>query len=109
MTDKIIVATTCGSPDEARRIARSLVESRLAACVAVSSGTRSVYRWQGAIEESEECTLAIKSKLALFPALRAEIRRLHSYRTPEILALPIVDGDADYLAWMDESLQSPAR
>jgi periplasmic divalent cation tolerance protein len=89
-------------------MAHSLVESRLAACVAIAPGIRSVYRWQGAIEESAEWALTIKSRRDLFGLLSEEIRRLHSYETPEILALPVVEGGAEYLRWMDESLLPPA-
>jgi periplasmic divalent cation tolerance protein len=105
MTDKIAVLTTCGSEEEARRIARGLVEARLAACVAAGPGTVSVYRWKGALEESKEWSLLIKTRRDLFPALCEEIRRLHSYETPEILALQIIDGAADYLQWMDDELR----
>ncbi len=109
MTDKILVLTTCGSAEEAGRIARTLVESRLAACAAITPGVRSVYHWQGAIEESEEWSLTIKSRSDLFAPLSAEIRRLHSYETPEILALPVIGGDADYMQWMDGALRPVAR
>jgi periplasmic divalent cation tolerance protein len=108
MTDKILVFTTCGSAEEAAQIARSLVESRLAACVAVTPGIRSVYRWRGAIEESEEWSLTIKSRRDLFAALSAELRRLHGYETPEILAIPVVEGAAEYLQWMDGELRGTA-
>ncbi len=104
MTDKIAVLTTCGSEAEARGIARGLVEARLAACVAATPGTVSVYRWKGAFEESQEWSLLIKSRRDLFPALCAEIRRLHSYETPEIVALQIIDGSPQYLQWMDDEL-----
>ena len=108
MTDKIVVLTTCGSEGEARRIARGLIDARLAACAAATSGTVSVYRWKGAIEESKEWTLTIKTRRDLFPSVCAEIRRLHSYELPEIVALQMVDGSAEYLAWMDAELLPPA-
>ena len=109
MTDKIVLLTTCGSEEEACRIARSLVESRLAACVAVTPGTRSVYRWEGAIEQSQEWSLAVKSRQDLFDALSAELSRLHSYTTPEILAIPVVAGGPAYLEWMDAELRAADR
>jgi periplasmic divalent cation tolerance protein len=105
MTGKIVVLTTCGSEQEARRIARGLVEARLAACVAATPGTVSVYRWKGALEESAEWSLLIKTRSDLFPAVCAEIRRLHSYETPEIVALQIADGSPEYLEWMDDQLR----
>ena len=108
MTDKIAVLTTCGSEKEARKIARGLVDARLAACVAATPGTVSVYRWKGAIEESAEWSLVIKTRRDLFPAVCAEIRRLHSYELPEILALQIVDGLPEYLDWMETELRPPA-
>lgn len=104
MTDKIVVLTTCSSREEAQRIARRLVEARLAACVQVSAPIQSVYHWQGAVEESEETMLVIKSSRPLWERLRAEIARLHSYSTPEVVALPIIDGAPDYLAWMEREL-----
>jgi periplasmic divalent cation tolerance protein len=107
MTDKIIVFSTCASQEEADRMARELVERRLAACVAITPRIRSVYRWQGSIETSEEWGLAIKSRRELFPALHRELKRLHSYQVPEVLAVPVLDGSADYLEWMDAELKPP--
>jgi periplasmic divalent cation tolerance protein len=102
MTDKIVVLCTCGTAEEAARVANGLVEARVAACVNVVAGMTSVYRWKGAVERSPECLLLIKSRRALFERLRGEIERLHSYETPEIIALPIVDGAKAYLAWIDQ-------
>ncbi len=104
MTDKIVVLSTCSSEEEARKIARSLVEKRLAACVQLAPGLRSVYRWKGEIEEESEILLVIKSRRDLFRRLEAELRKLHSYETPEIVALTVVDGSADYLEWLDREL-----
>jgi len=104
MTDKIVVLTTCSSREEAQRIARRLVELRLAACVQVSSPIQSVYHWQGAVEESEETLLLIKSSRPLWERLRGEIARLHSYSTPEVVALPIIEGAPEYLTWMEREL-----
>jgi periplasmic divalent cation tolerance protein len=107
MTDKILVLSNCGSADEASRIARTLVEARLAACVNIVPGVLSLYRWQDAIEQAAEWTLLIKTTRAHFPALCAELRRAHSYEVPEIIALPIIDGDGAYLDWIDrETSQS---
>ena len=104
MTDKIVVFSTAGSQEEANRIARQLVERRLAACVTVVAGASSIYRWQGAIEEAGEWLLVIKSSRGLFDRLQAGIRKLHSYQTPEVIAVPIVDGAEEYLQWMDREL-----
>jgi periplasmic divalent cation tolerance protein len=104
MTDKIVVLCTCSSRDEARRVAGHLIEKRLAACVNLLPPVRSVYRWNGVVEEGEETLMIIKSARPLFERLRAEIARLHSYEVPEIVALPIVDGSESYLEWMDREL-----
>jgi periplasmic divalent cation tolerance protein len=104
MTDKIVVLCTCDSEEEAARLARLLVEQRLAACVNILPAVRSVYRWKGAIEDSSEWMLTIKSRRDRFAALKAEIEKIHSYETPEVIALPIVDGTDAYLAWIDKEL-----
>ena len=104
MTDKIVVLTNCGSADEAAKIARALVEKKLAACVNVMPAVRSFYRWKGAIEDEQESLLVIKSSRALFNDLRVEIEKLHSYEVPEVIAVPIVDGSEGYLEWLDREL-----
>ncbi|MGH9716500.1 MAG: divalent-cation tolerance protein CutA [Candidatus Acidiferrales bacterium] len=110
MSDKIIVLVTCGSPKEARRIARSVVEARLAACVNVlRAPVESIYRWNGKVEIAREFLLVIKATRKRFAALDAEVRRLHSYDVPEILALPIERGSKAYLAWIDESTKRSER
>ena len=101
MTDKIVVLTTCESEEQAQRIAKHLVEKRLAACVTIVPGARSVYRWKGAIEEASELLLVIKTRRELFAALSSELASVHTYEVPEVIALPIVDGSEDYLAWLD--------
>ncbi len=108
MTDKILVLSTCNSEEQARAIARELVEKRLAACVNITPGVRSVYRWQGDIEESPECLLLIKSRRDLFERLAAELQKIHSYEVPEVIALQIVDGSGAYLGWLDREL-APAE
>jgi periplasmic divalent cation tolerance protein len=104
MTDKIVVFSTCASAEEAQRMARALVEKRLAACVNVIPGIRSVYRWKDAIEDEEEVLLLIKTSRPLLEELREEIERLHSYEVPEVIALSIVDGSERYLSWMTREL-----
>ena len=104
MTDKIVVLSTCASAEEAQRMARALVEKRLAACVNVMPGIRSVYRWKDAIEDEEEVLLLIKTSRVLLEELREEIERLHSYEVPEVIALSVVDGSERYLAWMNREL-----
>jgi periplasmic divalent cation tolerance protein len=104
VTDKIVVLTTCESEEQATRLARRLVEERLAACVNILPGARSIYRWQEKIEEATELVLVIKSRRDLFPKLREAIARLHSYEVPEVIALPVVDGSDAYLRWLDGEL-----
>ncbi len=106
MTDKVVVLSTCGSGDEAERIARALVEKRLAACVNIIPSIRSVYRWKNAIEDCQEVLLVIKTSRALCENVRSQIEKLHSYELPEVVALPIVDGSEQYLEWMDRELKS---
>lgn len=108
MTDKIVAFSTCPTHDEALKIARHLLDARLAACVSISQPVRSLYRWQGAIHDDPEFMLIIKSRRDLAPQLSAALRQLHSYTTPELVFLPILDGLPDYLAWIDDSLSPPS-
>lgn len=106
MTDKIIVLVTCGSRKEAWRIARALVEAKLAACVnVVQAPVESIYRWKGKVETAREYLLVIKSLRKRFAALEKEVRRLHSYDVPEIIALPVDRGSRPYLAWVENSVK----
>lgn len=96
-----IVLTACPDAETAGRIARALVEERLAACVNILPPMRSVYRWKGQTEEASELLLVIKCSAARFPALRDRLRALHPYELPEIVAVPILDGLPEYLAWIN--------
>lgn len=107
MTDKIVVLTTCDSLESATNLAHSLVENRVAACVNILPGARSVYHWKGKIEDAAEWLLVIKSRRDLFPALRAAVEKLHTYEVPELIALPVVEGSQPYLAWLDRELAAP--
>ncbi len=106
MTDKIVVFSACGSEEQAGRIARALVEQRLAACVNIVPGARSIYRWKGQIEDAVEWLLVIKSRRGLMDQLRVTIGSIHSYEVPELLAVPVVDGSESYMAWLDRELGS---
>lgn len=104
MTDKIVVLSTCPTEAEAGKLARLLVEERVAACVNVVRGVSSYYRWQGAIESATEFLLVIKSSRTLFPALRAMLEGNHSYEVPEVVAIPVLDGSPAYLSWLSANL-----
>jgi periplasmic divalent cation tolerance protein len=105
MTDAIVVLTTTGSQEEAAKIAQALVERQLAACVQITGPITSVYRWQEKIENSLEWLCVIKSSRANYAALEAAIRELHSYEVPEIIALPVQSGSADYLSWLAANIK----
>jgi periplasmic divalent cation tolerance protein len=105
MSDVIQVITTTASREEAERIARGLVEERLAACVQVLGPIASTYRWEGAIDNSQEWRCEAKSRADLYGEIEKAIRRLHSYQVPEILAVPVAAGSADYLAWIDREVK----
>ena len=100
MTDKVVVLVTCGSAEEAARIARALVEERLAACVNLSSPIRSIYRWEGKLCDEAEVLLVIKTARALFDRVRRTVEKLHSYQVPEVLCLPVIDAAPNYLNWL---------
>ena len=105
MTDKKIILSTTGSRDEAEKIARALVERKLAACVNIVGPIESVYRWQGAVETSEEFLLIIKTTAAAYEQVRDLIRLLHSDELPECIQLSIEDGLPKYLEWIGESVE----
>src|SRR5690349_18567808 len=107
MTDKIVVFSTCSTLEEAEQIARKLIEERLAACVNVTTGMRSFYRWKGAVEDAAEFLLIIKSSRPLFERLRLELEKAHTYEVPEVLAVPVVEGSRNYLNWMENELRDP--
>ncbi|HEY4765155.1 MAG TPA: divalent-cation tolerance protein CutA [Candidatus Sulfotelmatobacter sp.] len=105
MTDKRIVLSTAGSEDQARKIARHLVDERLAACVNIIPRIESIYRWQDKVESSAEWLLLIKTTGEKSPAVRDAIRALHSYELPECITIGIEDGSAAYLGWIDQSVR----
>jgi periplasmic divalent cation tolerance protein len=106
MTDKRIVLTTAASEEEAHKIARHLVEHRLAACVNIVPQIMSIYRWQGNVEESREWLLIVKTTAAAFVQVRQAIAELHSYQVPECVCLNIEDGSTTYLEWIAESVSA---
>jgi uncharacterized protein involved in tolerance to divalent cations len=109
MKDFIVVYVTVSTADEGERIARSLVEERLAACVNRIAGVRSTYRWQGQVEQSDEELLVIKTSKERFEPMQERVRELHSYAVPEIIALPIIAGSGAYLQWLYEQVLPDAK
>ncbi len=102
---EIVIFITAPNEDEASRIARSLVEARLAACANIVKNVRSIYTWQGNIQDDSEVLMIIKTREGLFSAVAGKVKELHSYDVPEIIALPIIDGSPDYLNWLKESTE----
>ena len=100
MTDALVVLTNLPDAASAQALASRLVELRLAACVNILAPCRSVYRWQGAVEDAEEVPLLIKTTAERYAALEAEIRNRHPYELPEIVAVPLVRGLPAYLEWV---------
>jgi periplasmic divalent cation tolerance protein len=107
--DVLIVLTNCPDSDVADRIARALVEQRLAACVNQLPSVRSIYRWQGVVEEANEVPLLIKTTAARYAEVEVAIRALHPYEVPEIVAWPVTAGFASYLDWVAEETRRPVR
>jgi periplasmic divalent cation tolerance protein len=100
-----LVLVTCASPGEARKIARTIVEKRLAACVNIlTAPVESIYRWKRKLERSREHLLFIKTSARSLKALEREVLRLHSYETPEFIALPVCAGSPAYLSWISRAL-----
>jgi periplasmic divalent cation tolerance protein len=104
VTDLCLVLSTAASPEEGLGIGRRLVEERLAACVNVLPGARSLYVWEGAIQEAGEALLVIKTRRDCYPALAKRIQELHSYSVPEVVALPIDSGARAYVDWVRQSV-----
>ena len=98
--EAIVVMMTAASPDEASRIAEMLVGARLAACVQILTEIESVYRWQGEVKREKEILLLAKTVRSRFAELENKVRALHSYETPEIIALPITAASEPYLKWL---------
>ena len=105
----IVVLVTAASERQAGRIGRALVKSELAACVNILPGVRSIFRWEGKFSEEREVLLIVKSRADLFGRLAAEVKRLHSYQVPEVIAFPILHGAADYLAWIQKTTRKSLK
>jgi periplasmic divalent cation tolerance protein len=98
----VVAFITTASYEEARKIADALVAQRKAACVNIVPKVNSTFRWKGKIENAEESLLVVKTRARLFPEVVSVVKGIHSYEVPEIIALPIVEGNPDYLAWLKE-------
>ena len=103
-TRYIVVLITAKDKKEAEKIARSLLEAKLIACANIVEGVQSLFWWQGKIDSSKEVYLVLKTKKILFKKVLNQVKSLHSYQTPEIIALPIVAGSDDYLGWITSSV-----
>jgi periplasmic divalent cation tolerance protein len=107
MPDALVVLTTLEKQEDGERLARLLVEGELAACVQILPPMISIYRWQGAVERASEVLLLIKTTRAAYPRLESVIKENHPYQTPEILALSVEAGLADYLSWLAAAVARP--
>ena len=103
LTHHIVVLVTAKDKKEAEKISRGLLEAKLIACANIIEGVRSLFWWQGKIDSSKEVLLVLKTKKGLFKKISTKVRSLHSYQTPEIIALPLVAGSKDYLDWVGSS------
>lgn len=104
MSEIFIVFCTCSDNAEANRVAQSLVEERLAACVSVLPGLTSIYRWQDKVERASEHLLLVKTTRERLSSLDSRIRELHSYELPEVIAVPVAAGSEKYLTWLREQV-----
>jgi periplasmic divalent cation tolerance protein len=100
--DDIVVLVTASDEEEASKIARAIVGEKLAGCVNIIKDIRSIYSWQGKIEDEKEVLMVAKTQKPLFDSLMKRVKQLHSYTVPEIIALPIIQGSEDYLKWLKE-------
>lgn len=107
MTDAILVWGTAPNEETAAALCRTLVEEHLAACGSVVPGLRSLYRWDGAVQEDLEAGFLLKTRAHLFEPLRARILSLHPYQVPEVLRVDVADGHGPYLQWLAASVRTP--
>ena len=105
--EELVVLVTTSTQAEAVRIGRRLVEKKLAACATVVPNVISIFEWEGKVSESSECVMVLKSHAGSYRALEAEVKASHSYEVPEILALPVVRGSSEYLAWVRAMTTAP--
>ncbi|OGW56121.1 MAG: cytochrome C biogenesis protein CcdA [Nitrospirae bacterium RIFCSPHIGHO2_02_FULL_42_12] len=99
----IVILITAGSVEEGEKIANALVESRLAACANIIPSVRSIFFWEGKTCQEQEVLLVVKSRRQLLEKIIDKVKQVHSYKVPEIIALPVIDGSREYLKWVEES------
>ncbi len=99
--DAIVVYITVPDENEAVNISKTLVDEKLAGCINIVKGIRSIYSWKGKIEDEPEILLILKSRRHLFKRLQSRVKELHSYTVPEIIAVPVIEGSEDYLRWLE--------
>jgi len=104
-TDFIVVLVTTKDQAEAEKISQTLLDERLIACANIVNPVASCFLWQGKIDRAEECLVVMKTRKDLFAELACRVKALHSYEVPEVLALPVVDGSAEYLGWIRSTLK----
>jgi len=104
-TEYITVFITAPNEEEASKISRTIVEERLAACVNIIRSVRSIYRWQGRIEDESEVLMVVKTKRTLFDRLQKRVKELHTYAVPEIIGLPVIEGSKEYLDWLEQETE----
>jgi periplasmic divalent cation tolerance protein len=106
MTNAVVGLVTCSSRTEARRVARALLAKKLAACVNIVGGLESHYWWRGKLESARECLLLIKTTRARIGGVTRTVKAAHSYEVPEVIFLPVVDGERRYLKWLQEAINA---
>jgi len=104
-TDKIVIFVTTSTEEEARRIAELLLDRRKAACVNIVPKVDSLFWWQGKLDSAQESLLIIKTKASLLPEVVSLVKGIHSYEVPEIIAMPIIGGNEDYLKWIHSEVK----
>jgi periplasmic divalent cation tolerance protein len=105
MADEIVILITAASDDEAAKIARALVDERLAACANILPGVRSLFFWEGKTQDEREVLMVVKTRYSLLDSIVRRVKALHSYTVPEIIALPVLGGSQDYLNWVRETVK----
>ena len=109
MKSYIQISTTTESKEQAQKIARYLIDQKLAACVQISGPIESIYRWKGNVETAKEWLCLIKTRASLFRKVETAIKKLHPYETPEIIAVPIIKGSKEYLNWLDDETEKKRK